>query len=187
MSISAGSEGSTALRLLHQVLARALLCRLQSMGSPEQAATMFLENVVAPAGSDKTAKLVGAVARYYACMRGRRSMCLLLPQQASAAEPPVLVARAQLFMLLPRAPLAVPCRRDAAGELYYQMEFTVQSPAFFRHNLAVVGARNDLLYTLNCQCPEGRWADVAPQFRRAADSFRITSSGAGAEGYPDRL
>jgi hypothetical protein len=44
-------------------------CRLQSMGSPEQAAAMFLENIVAPPGSDKTAKLIGAASRWDALFR----------------------------------------------------------------------------------------------------------------------
>lgn len=32
--------------------------------------------------------------------------------------------------------IAAGSRRDASGELYYTQEFTVQSPRFFRHNLA---------------------------------------------------
>ena len=39
-------------------------CRLESMGSPEQAAHMFLENIVAPASSDKAAVLSGASSRW---------------------------------------------------------------------------------------------------------------------------
>ncbi|GAB4820124.1 hypothetical protein N2152v2_007170 [Parachlorella kessleri] len=114
--------------------------RLQSMGSPEQAAHMFLENIVAPASSDKTAVLSSASSRV-----------------------------------------------DGAGQLYYTMEFTVRSPTFYRHNLAVYGARNDLLYTLNCQCPETLWKADEDAFHQAASSFQILSSGNGAAGYPDRL
>ncbi len=33
------------------------------------------------------------------------------------------------------------CRRDESGELYYTLEYTVQSPNFFRHNLSVYAAR----------------------------------------------
>lgn len=32
-------------------------------------------------------------------------------------------------------------RRDEDGELYYECEFTVQSPKFFRHNLSVYAVR----------------------------------------------
>lgn len=42
-------------------------------------------------------------------------------------------------------------------------------------------------YTLNCQCPEERWAEVQGAFRAAGSSFRIFSSGSGTQGYPDAL
>lgn len=128
-------------------------------------------------------------------------------------------------------------RRDAAGELYYWQEFTVQSDTFYRHNLAgkadgrscpandadprrvhllwhgvesvrrglpqlmardrsaalpspaaaVYAARNGLLYTLNAQCPEEWWAADEAGFRRTAESFTILNSGAATAGFPDRL
>ena len=83
--------------------------------------------------------------------------------------------------------LGASSRVDAGGELYYTMEFTVSSPRFARHNLAAYAARNGLLYTLNCQCAERDWARDEEGFRRAAASFAIISSGAGAAGFPDRL
>lgn len=52
---------------------------------------------------------------------------------------------------------------------------------------AVYAARNGLLYTLNCQCPEGRWAQNEAAFRRAAESFTLLDSGAATAGFPDRL
>lgn len=47
----------------------------------------------------------------------------------------------------PAARLPVHCRtRDGEdGQLYYEMEYTVRGPTFFRHNLAVYASRNDLL------------------------------------------
>ena len=34
------------------------------------------------------------------------------------------------------------CRTDAAGQLYYSLEYTVQRPEkFFRHNISVYAAR----------------------------------------------
>ena len=52
---------------------------------------------------------------------------------------------------------------------------------------AVYAARNGLLYTLNAQCPEERWAADEAGFRRAAESFTILNSGAATAGFPDRL
>jgi hypothetical protein len=84
--------------------------------------------------------------------------------------------------------LSAGSRRDAGGELYYTMEFVVEAPGRFRrHNVACYGARNGLLFTLNAQCAEERWAQLREQFRAAAASFTIISSGAGAVGFPDRL
>jgi hypothetical protein len=51
----------------------------------------------------------------------------------------------------------------------------------------VYAARNGLLYTLNCQCSEERWADNAPAFRTAAASFAILNSGAATSGFPGQL
>ncbi len=138
---------------------------------------MFLENIVAPAGSDKTAQLISAAARwaglfhmFHAALKIAR-----LPSPACA------------FAALSYAAALPSCRGADSGQLYYVMEFTVESPTFQRHNLAVYGARNDLLYTLNCQCPEQRWAAEEAAFRCAASTFQILSSGSGAAGYPERL
>ena len=62
-----------------------------------------------------------------------------------------------------------------------------RSPRFYRHDLSVYAARNGLLYTLNGQCSEGRWAGQEAAFRRAAASFRILNLGAGTQAFPGRL
>ena len=62
-----------------------------------------------------------------------------------------------------------------------------QPQRFRRHDLSTYAARNGLLYTLNCQAGEERWAEVAAAFRRATDSFELLDSGAGGRGFPDRL
>ena len=36
---------------------------------------------------------------------------------------------------------AMQCRHDDTGQLYYNLEYTVKSPQFFRHNLSVYAAR----------------------------------------------
>lgn len=46
------------------------------------------------------------------------------------------------------------CRRDD-GHLYYDLEYTVKSPHFFRHNKSVYTVRLDLLIPLSyaTRCP----------------------------------
>lgn len=114
--------------------------KLQNLGSPIEAARLFLENTVAPPGSDRTAHLITATAF-----------------------------------------------RDESGELYYMMDFTVFSPRFHRHNVAVYGSRNGLLYTLNAQCSEDGWGRDQEKLLKAASSFRILNSGAGLSEFPDKI
>ena len=33
------------------------------------------------------------------------------------------------------------CRYDGTGQLYYNLEYTVKAPQFFRHNISVYAAR----------------------------------------------
>jgi hypothetical protein len=77
------------------------------------------------------------------------------------------------------------CRRDANGVLYYQLEFTVESAKFSRHNVAVLASQDNLLFTLNAQCPVSRWQQDAQQLLHAAASFRLTSNR--NPQYPDSL
>ncbi|GLC42035.1 Thylakoid-anchored PsbP-like protein [Pleodorina starrii] len=58
-------------------------------------------------------------------------------------------------------------------QLYYTLEYTVRGPRFFRHNVSVYTARNDLLYTFNAQCPEARWEDDALALQASAASFKL--------------
>ena len=81
-------------------------------------------------------------------------------------------------------------RRDPRdGELYYVMEFTVEKVGVWkRHNVAVYGARNGLIYTFNAQASEERYTpELAAAFAKSAASFRMTSSGASTADFPDRL
>ena len=108
---------------------------------------------------------------------------------ASASNAPDLLA------LMPAAADPVSCARRHCLHCLHcllpllLLQFTVERPQRFRrHNLSTYAARNGLLYTLNCQAGEERWAGVAAAFRRAADSFELLDSGAaGARGFPDRL
>jgi hypothetical protein len=100
-------------------------------------------------------------------------------KEGGHAHPTAHLLRPPLLPLTPRV--------DAAGQLYYEMEFTVASPTFSRHNLAVYASRNGLLYTLNCQCRQAGWGGYERQFMAAANSFRILESGAGRQGFPEQL
>ncbi|KAL3134028.1 Thylakoid-anchored PsbP-like protein [Trebouxia sp. C0010 RCD-2024] len=64
-------------------------------------------------------------------------------------------------------------RYDDIGQLYYNLEYTVKSPDFFRHNISVYAARNGMLYTFNSQCPEDKWATEKTKLAVAAQSFSL--------------
>ncbi|KAK9787468.1 hypothetical protein WJX73_010365 [Symbiochloris irregularis] len=75
-------------------------------------------------------------------------------------------------------------QRQIDSDLYYTMEYTVQRPSFFRHNLSVYAVRNGLLYTLNAQVPNDKWGEIEQQYRHAAESFRVLEVGAGSPSIP---
>ena len=65
---------------------------------------------------------------------------------------------------------------DANGVEYYSLEYQVRkegADAWQRHNLAVLTARDGVLYTFNAQCREARWRDLGPSYTQAAGSFRL--------------
>jgi hypothetical protein len=78
-------------------------------------------------------------------------------------------------------------RQDDSGVLYYQFEFTVSSSSFSRHNVSVLAARDNRLYTLNCQCPQAEWEKESAQLLATAASFRLLPEAAAARGFPERL
>uniref|UniRef100_A0A0D6QZH2 PsbP C-terminal domain-containing protein n=1 Tax=Araucaria cunninghamii TaxID=56994 RepID=A0A0D6QZH2_ARACU len=57
---------------------------------------------------------------------------------------------------------------------YYNLEYTVQSPTFFRHNLAIYTVFDGKLYTLNAQCPEALWPALKGRFYEMADAFKLS-------------
>ncbi|XP_078440801.1 photosystem II reaction center PsbP family protein [Wolffia australiana] len=65
-------------------------------------------------------------------------------------------------------------RRDDAGKVnLYRIEFTVESPSFCRHNLAVCCSYGGKLFTLNAQAPESAWDATRDRFSAVADSFHL--------------
>lgn len=68
---------------------------------------------------------------------------------------------------------------DANGISYYRIEYQVRKDgvgAWQRHNLAVLSARNDVLYTFNAQCRESKWSELGTMYAKAADSFQLRVS-----------
>lgn len=66
-------------------------------------------------------------------------------------------------------------REDASGGVvYYTIEYTVQGPSFFRHNVAVYAVSSaGELFTLTAQAPQSLWSTVEAQFRVITRSFRL--------------
>lgn len=60
------------------------------------------------------------------------------------------------------------------GDLLYSLEFTVEKVgAWKRHNVAVIGAQDNILYTFNAQCAEARWDQYWEKYIPAAESFKL--------------
>nr|XP_043621794.1 psbP domain-containing protein 7, chloroplastic [Erigeron canadensis] len=67
-------------------------------------------------------------------------------------------------------------REDISKKIkYYVLEFTVESPSFRRHNVAVCCTRGGRLFTLNAQTPETTWPMLRTDFYKIADSFILTA------------
>ena len=65
-------------------------------------------------------------------------------------------------------------RTDSAGTVYYEFEYQVQKEkdnGWRRHNIAVICARDGVLYTFNAQSSASRWNGYSAEFKRAAESF----------------
>lgn len=69
--------------------------------------------------------------------------------------------------------LSAKSRYDGTGQLYYNLEYTVKAPQFFRHNISVYAARDGLLYTFNSQCAEDKWEAEKAKLAVAAQSFSL--------------
>lgn len=74
----------------------------------------------------------------------RHSQHVAFPPTISIAAA-VRLCRASAPTLPDRLPVRCRNREGEDGQLYYEMEYTVRGPSFFRHNLAVYASRNDLL------------------------------------------
>eukprot|EP01026_Neomeris_dumetosa_P081013 TRINITY_DN9041_c0_g1_i5.p1 TRINITY_DN9041_c0_g1~~TRINITY_DN9041_c0_g1_i5.p1 ORF type:complete len:309 (-),score=32.85 TRINITY_DN9041_c0_g1_i5:110-1036(-) len=64
-------------------------------------------------------------------------------------------------------------KEDEFGILYYNYEYTIQGPKFYRHNLSTIVSFGGNLYTFNIQCPEELYDQEKQKLVRAAQSFRL--------------
>jgi hypothetical protein len=70
--------------------------------------------------------------------------------------------------------LAAGRRKDSKGSVYYELEYQIRKEGageWKRHNIAVLCAQDDVLYTFNSQCSAAAWEQYAAVLRVAANSF----------------
>lgn len=58
-------------------------------------------------------------------------------------------------------------------QLYYTLEFIVNTPTGTRHNLAAITTRRGKLYTLNASVPESRWPKLATTLQQVVNSLQV--------------
>ena len=127
--------------------------QLSRLGGPQAAAERFLSTTVAPPGSGLETDLISATERWK-CSLTSSFLKSPHPTESLKAMPDPQSLGLQAFgrhemcaapeRQSPVSPLngAWACRMDAAGQLYYSLEYTVQRPEkFFRHNISVYAAR----------------------------------------------
>lgn len=60
------------------------------------------------------------------------------------------------------------------GDLVYTFEFSIEKVGKWkRHNVAVVGSQDGVLYTFLAQCAERKWKDLSESYFKSANSFQI--------------
>eukprot|EP00850_Spirogloea_muscicola_P001170 SM000004S15040 [mRNA] locus=s4:889943:891326:- [translate_table: standard] len=74
-----------------------------------------------------------------------------------------------------------------AATTYYVLEYTVQAPTFFRHNVSVYASYDNNLYSFNAQCPEALWPEQRDSLTQAAQSFRLTANSLALALLPQQL
>ncbi|GBG59291.1 hypothetical protein CBR_g32304 [Chara braunii] len=66
--------------------------------------------------------------------------------------------------------------RGTRGVRYYDLEYTVKTDQWFRHNRAVFACVDGRLYSLNAQTPQTSWPERSEVFETIARSFRVIPS-----------
>lgn len=79
-------------------------------------------------------------------------------------------------------------RTTRDGDLVYWFEFTVEKPSRWkRHNVAVIGSRDNALYTFNAQCNDTHWESLKERYMSAANSFNMIPTSAEKKDFPESL
>jgi hypothetical protein len=79
-------------------------------------------------------------------------------------------------------------RTTREGDVVYWFEFTVEKPSRWkRHNVAVIGSRDNALYTFNAQCSESHWESLREEYIAAASSFNMIPTPADRKDFPSSL
>ncbi|EFJ05837.1 hypothetical protein SELMODRAFT_4187, partial [Selaginella moellendorffii] len=63
-------------------------------------------------------------------------------------------------------------RRDEKA-VYYTLDYCVEAPTFFRHNVAVYTSLKGKLFSLNVQTPQAQWSHQREEFIQIANSFKV--------------
>jgi len=58
-------------------------------------------------------------------------------------------------------------------QLYYTLEYIVNTDSGTRHNIAAIATSHGKLYTLNASVPESRWAKLAPTLQQVVNSLQV--------------
>jgi PsbP len=58
--------------------------------------------------------------------------------------------------------------------LPFALHCTTQTSRLYLHNICVIAARGDELYTLTVLAPEKEWTSKSEKLQKVADSFRLT-------------
>ena len=64
-------------------------------------------------------------------------------------------------------------RKDDAGRLYYDFEYTASTPRYTRHALASVTIGNGKFYTLETGANERRWGKMKDKIAKVQKSFKV--------------
>ena len=65
-------------------------------------------------------------------------------------------------------------RKDEAGRLYYDFEYTASTPRYTRHSLASVTIGNGKFYTLETGSNERRWGKMKEKIQKVRKSFTVS-------------
>jgi len=65
-------------------------------------------------------------------------------------------------------------RKDEAGRLYYDFEYTATTPRYTRHSMASVTIGNGKFYTLETGSNERRWGKMKEKIQKVQKSFTVS-------------